>query len=316
MLAVIVTASGLALTGVVGRQPRPALSGSPSPVPTARAGLVRFNDNGLSFEYPAWKYFSAAGLSLGSFETPVGFLATFDLDLSKFCQTTGNATSCGYLPPLAPGNLLVEIVNAGGFDSPLWHDVTPSGQERVMVAGMPALYSEQHLATGVDALIWQIARPDAFDNYFIFTAQIKGPGEDDLRSQVQALVASVGFSPPVAGLSTDPAAAGQAAASGLAALRALKPEGPTYACFPDVPGTSQTATIRSFPDQPLFPKPLPVECSMTIEPTDLQQWKMTLEFSWTAAPDRRAGRWVITQWVTRNGELGAQEATGETQPYR
>jgi len=321
MLAVIVTLAGLAFAGSLGGQPQLGAQGSQQPIRTLEAGLSRFvcqgppgcpSGTGWSFDYPAtWRYFSAANLPPSSFSLTLGYLATIDLDVSSFCQQTNNGFSCNYQYPLTPGTLVVEIASGGFPNSPLWNGDTPAGQKRVMVAGMPALYAEQHLAADVDILSWQIARPDAFDNYYVLTAHIKGPGGGALRREVQALVASFRFDPPVVPLSSDPSAAARAAAGALAFLRALKPEGSSYACFPDVPGTSRGATIHAFPNiEPGLHKPLPVVCSMTIEPTDLQVWKMTLQFSWDAAADRQAGRYVITLLVTRTGELGASESGG------
>jgi hypothetical protein len=190
-------------------------------------------------------------------------------------------------------------------------NATPAGATRVKVGGMPAFYKTSALPYGARRLSWTIARPEAFDNYVSLQVDLLAPVGGQLESEVRAMVASVRFRPPVVPLVTDSASKAAAAASAVAALKALKPEGAAYACFPAVPGTSRSAVIRQVPFfGATLRKPLPVVCSMTIEPSDLQLWKMTLRISWDADSDRKSGSYIIVQWVTREGRLSATTGGG------
>ena len=75
-------------------------------------------------------------------------------------------------------------------------------------------------------------------------------------------------------------------------------------CFPTQPG-SRSATITVAPDGPKLSKPLPVVCSVAIEPNIMEGWTITLTVTWEAASDRKAGTWT---WTSRDGRtFGSDE---------
>jgi len=120
-----------------------------------------------------------------------------------------------------------------------------------------------------------------------------------MRAEVEALVASIRYDPPVAVL--DPSDGPRIAAIGLAKAKA---NDPSFDCFPSVPGPRQRRRSCNSPCTPACTKPLPVTCTTAIEPVAIGLWKMTLTESWTAASDRSAGSLTTTIWLAPDGTPG------------
>jgi len=228
------------LAACLARNTTPAGESSPTAIASpddgapSTAALSHFSQDEVRFDYPAgWKFNPVDMVT--SFYSVTGYLASTRIDTSKICTTNGNETSCnehGYTIP--PGNVVMEVANWGSpiIDPVAFFDHPDQGL-RVTVGGMAAVFSMQQLATDRVILTWKIARPTAFSNWIQLDAEILGPGLDSLRTQVEALIASVHFVPPPEPISTDPAVAQTVAAKALAAL---KQRGAAYACFPDAAG--------------------------------------------------------------------------------
>jgi hypothetical protein len=176
------------------------------------------------------------------------------------------------------------------------------GGQYVTVGGLPAIFVD-----GGNTLDWSLPMPEQEIGRYSIHVEIKGPGADLMRAQVMALVASIQFDPPVPVL--NPADGPRFAAAALAQVRA---QDPAFACFPDVPGTTATATVTQLPMLAKLNKPLPVACGMEIQPTSDGRWKITLVESWTAASDRSAGSMTVIQWLAADGTLAGQN--GESFP--
>ena len=146
-----------------------------------------------------------------------------------------------------------------------------------------------------------------FGNWVQLDADIRGPGEDILRAQVEALVASLRFTPEPSPISDDPAVAQAIARQALAELKS----DPAYTCFPDEAGASRTTTITSLPFGPPLDDPVPVTCSAAIAPTDVGFWKVDLLTSWDAAEGRTQGANHIVQWLDPDGTLSASGSSGD-----
>jgi hypothetical protein len=213
-----------------------------------------------------------------------------------------SGTQCGTDLHVDPGQVVVELSRQDGPPSSL-SPIDPAdprgiadGGKYVTVGGLPAIYSEG-TSDGTISLDWTLSVPTELISRYRIHAQIMGPGVERMRAQVEALVASIKYDPAVPVL--NPADGSRIAAIGLEKARA------DYACFPTVPGATATATITEFPMYSPMRKPLPVTCSMEIEPNLIGLWKMTLTWSWTAASDRFAGSLTETMWLSADGTPGA-----------
>jgi hypothetical protein len=137
------------------------------------------------------------------------------------------------------------------------------------------------------------------------TAAVRGPNTAALVAQVKAVVASIQYDPAVIPLPTDPAAL--AALTQRVLVAGLSEADMAYPgamnCFPRQPGSNAT-TISLAPDGGKLGKPLPVVCSATIEPNIMEGWTITLNVTWDAASDRKAGRWTWVLEVNAYGQGG------------
>jgi len=149
-------------------------------------------------------------------------------------------------------------------------------------------------------------------------AAVRGPNAVAIVAQVKAVVASIQYDPAVVPLPTDPTALATLSQSTLRA--ALDDNwGPMHPgwmdCFPRQPG-SKTTTIVLTPDDATLSKPLPVTCSVAIEPNAMEGWTITLTVTWDAASDRKAGRWSSVDYVSSGGYGGFGSAYGsDVFPY-
>jgi hypothetical protein len=295
------------------QQASAATSGQPA------GPLAHFDRDGLAFDYPAsWKA-SVSGLN-EHYGTILDFLGTGSGLATCAPITPGpsdqfiSGTECGTYITIGPGQVVVELSRGGGPGTfgpidPADPTGLAAGGRYVTVGGLPAISGGQNTSiTDADlTLDWTLSVPGELNSRYDLRAEIKNPGVDQMRAQVEALVASIRYSPPVPVL--NPADAPRIAAIGLAQARK---NDPTLACFPSVPNASATAVVTSLPGYPSLSKPLPVTCRTEIEPVSIGLWKLTLTQSWTAASDRSAGTLTTTVWLAPDGTPGT--TTGKPSP--
>jgi hypothetical protein len=287
-----------ALTGCAAPPPP-----SPSPIGPPPSGWVAFDEGGLAFEHPAaWRVVRHEESS--NFSHLVAELATVDVPAP--CVTSqvsgGTMVSCADRFHLDPDTLVVKVEANGrsGFDI---LDHRPAEATPLTVGGLPA-YVETFPpppALGADlAMRWTISMPGMVDNYFTITALVRGPKLDRLKADVEAMVARLRYDPPVVPLPTGSAAAEAAAAT---ALGALVQDSPAWACFPPRPG-SREMLATSLPMGPTLARPQLATCTMQIEATPLELWRLTLTMR-LPEPDPQAGRGeTFVAWVHPDGTRG------------
>jgi hypothetical protein len=274
---------------------------------------AHFDRDGLAFDYPAGWHVSVSGLNM-HYVTILDFVGTGSG--SGYCRgiTPGpsdtflSGTECGVNFGIQPGQVVVEISRSDG--PPRAGPIDPTdpsqldssvSQRFVTVGGLPAIFSDYAPGdvAGTMSATWQLSVPEQLISRYFVRAIMKGPGLEELQAQVAALVASIEYDPAAPVL--DPADGPALAARGLAQVRADDPA--AYSCFSE-PGATGTATITSFPGYSALQKPLPVTCSLAIEPNVIGLWKMSLTWSWTAAADRSAGELTEIIWLDSAGTLG------------
>jgi len=288
--------------------------GGPGATP---GGLAHFDRDGLAFDYPAsWKA-SVSGLNM-HYVTILDFVGTGSAMATCTALTPGpndkfiSGTECGAHLTVGAGQVVVQVSRQDGPPQPGSIDPSDpkgieSGEKYVTVGGLPAIFVDSGAT-----LDWTLSVPGQLNSRYRIHAEIKDPGAVQMRAQVEALVASLRYSPAVPVL--DPADGPRIAAIGLAKARASEP---AYACFPSVPGATATATVQQFAGYSPMHKPLPVTCRMDIAPSAVGLWKMTLTESWTAASDRSAGSLTTTIWLDPDGTPGmTQSGPGQAEmPY-
>jgi hypothetical protein len=303
------SASGQAASsGAAGTGDALSSAPSPSPSPTPAVSLARFDRDGLAFDYPAGWSAVPSGLNM-HYITILDFVGSGSATAACAQVTPGpsdtfiSSTRCSTDLTLGPGQVELELSRQDGPG--LFGPIDPSdpsrlepGSRYVTVGGLPAIAS-----TSTDgryhadlSYSWTLSIPAQPNSRYSLEAYLRGPGLDGLQAQVEALVASIAYDPPVAAL--DPANAGQALA---AALAELTTGDPTYGCFPARPDDSAKVTITRFPGYDPLRKPLEVTCSTSIAPHWLGLWKVTLTESWTPAADRSAGEMQTTFWLAPDG---------------
>jgi len=283
-------------------------TGSPAPFASAPAGtLAHFDRDGLAFDYPASWNTSVSGLNM-HYVTILDFLGTGSGLATCEAITPGpndkflSGSQCGANLTVGVGEVMVELSRQDGPPGPGPIDpgnpnaLDPRGKY-VTVGGLPAVFQDSGAT-----LDWTLSVPGQLISRYVIHAEIKDPGADTMRAQVEALVASIRYDPPVPVL--NPADGPRIAAIGLAQARS---NDPALACFPSVPGTTASATITQFPGYSALHKPLPVTCGTEIAPVAIGLWKMTLTESWTAATDRSAGSLTTTLWLAPDGTPGTRE---------
>ena len=287
--------------------PIPTSSATASSSPAPAGSLAHFDRDGLAFDYPAsWKT-SVSGLNM-HYITILDFLGTGSGLATCTAITPGpsdkfiSSEECGANLTVGAGQVMVELSSQDGpprggpIDPNDPSGLDPAGKY-VTVGGLPAIFEDSGAT-----LDWTLSVPGDIESRYLIHAEIKGPGEDEMRAEVEALVASIRYDPPVAVL--DPSDGPRIAAIGLAKAKA---NDPSFDCFPSVPGATATATILQFPMYSSLHKPLPVTCTTAIEPVAIGLWKMTLTESWTAASDRSAGSLTTTIWLAPDGTPGETE---------
>ena len=290
----------VALAACAGSSSTASVAGTPTP-----AGLAPFHENGLVFEYPAeWRVFHYSEVS--SFSNLIAYLAT--VDVPDPCTTSANETTCSNRYRLDPNTLVVTVRSNGNPTFDMLQG-RPPGAQAMMIGGLPAWVEPESapvLGVGADVgIVWTLSMPGSVDNFYTITADIRGPDIDRLRGEVDALVASIRYDPPVVPLSTDGGAAALAASKALATLAK---DDPVWACFPPVGGTRQLL-ITALVMGPDLASPQLATCSTTIEATPLQLWRMTLTLR-LPRPDPEGGSGqTIVVWVDAAGTPGETTAS-------
>jgi hypothetical protein len=276
-----------------------------------QVGLVQRQVEDVVVWHPReWAWFGIEDAPMKGF-TVLGYLATIPIDTESMCTRTANSVECNFARyQLAPGTLAIRIISGGRLGGgPVWDDKVPAGMQRVVIGGMPGLFDEQP-GDGTRVLHWSIARPNAMWNTYELFAELRPPNEAQMRAQIEAMLASLEFVPEVQVLPAEPEAARDAARLGMAALRADPTDGPAYACMPGEPGARQGITNR-LPMTTFGGAALPVKCTLRIEATRWQMWRMTLTWAWTEANNRAAGEYEVIHWLHGDGSLGAVQAGGD-----
>jgi hypothetical protein len=271
--------------------------------------LAHFDRDGLAFDYPASWNTSVSGLNM-HYVTTLDFLGTGSGLATCNTITPGpsdnfiSGTECGNSLTVDPGQVVVELLRSDGPPRPGPIDPNDSnalsiGQKYVTVGGLPAIFEESGSPATLD---WTLSVPEQLISRYLIHVEMKGPGLDQMRAQVEALVASITYNPPVPVL--NPADGPRVAAIGLTKETA---NDPSFACFPKVPGATAAATVTQFPMYSAMSRPLPVTCTTEIRPVSIGLWKMTLTESWTAASDRSAGSLTTTLWLDHEGTPGEED---------
>jgi hypothetical protein len=173
------------------------------------------------------------------------------------------------------------------------------------LAMSPSPVAAPEIAAGADTvLVWQLPGNPTGGSQPIpvrIVAAVRGPDVAAIVSQVKAVVGSIKDDPAVVPLPTDPAA--RTTQSLEAVTRALGypfADSRTLDCFPRVPGSRDT-TVTFTPSERTLSKPLPVTCSVAVEPNPMEGWTVTLTVTWQGASDRRAGLWTANIYIDQQG---------------
>jgi hypothetical protein len=287
--------------------PVSASADTASPPPPAWA-LAHFDRDGLAFDYPAAWSTSAPEVDM-HYVTILAFLGTGSGRAECASASAGQgdqivgSTMCRYDLTGDPGQVMDQLwLEDGPFEHGPIDPSDPSGVTQggnyTEVGGLPAIYSEdsQRGADSTATLYWTLSVPSSVMERYLIKVEIEGPGLEQMRAQVQALVASIRYSPPAPVLITSNGP--RMVSMGLDQATA---KDPALACFPRLAGTTATATITVAPGQTQLGKPLPVTCRTDIEPFAMWLWRLTLTESWTAASDRSAGSLTTTVWLSADG---------------
>ncbi len=198
--------------------------------------LARFDEGGLVFWYPAsWREFHYQVPSTMS--TLIAYLAT--VDVPEPCTRSANEIACSERYHLVPGSLVVTVQENGWPDFDML-DHRPADATALTVGGLPAYVetttSDASHVGAERTVTWTLSRPGSVDNYYTIQVQLAGPDVAVVRAQLDALIASVRYDPPVVPLPSG--AAAQAAAVALA-LGTLSKDSATWRCFPTQAGSRQ-----------------------------------------------------------------------------
>jgi len=278
---------------------------------------ARFQEAGLVFDYPAsWHVYHYDMFS--SFSTLVAYLATVPVrdPCTRTVTSESTSISCNASSYALEPDTLVVRLESWGFPGFNILDADPGGGARTTVGGLPAIRAveDRAFAGTIRTITWTLARPGSVDNSYKITAELRGPDLDRLEAQVDAMVASLRYDPPVVPLPAGPA--GEAAMREAVArtLASLTTEYAGYGVFPTEPGTSRPCTVTQEPQGPELLRALDATCSTQVETTPLQLWKMTLTISWPATDAHAAGAQVRTIWLAPDGSVVGGSASGDPLP--
>lgn len=220
-----------------------------------------------------------------------------------------------------PIGLGVTMTTVGGLPA-LFSQSAGSAVPEPAISSFAAVASPETAAGAETILVWELpGNPTGkAGTYQVIPvriiAAVRGPNAVAIVAQVKAVVASIQYDPVVIPLPTDPAALAALTQHVLVAglSQAMAYPG-AMNCFPRQPGSNAT-TISLTPDGGKLGKPLPVVCSATIEPNIMEGWTITLNVTWDAASDRKAGRWTWVLEVNAYGQGGGGLTIGSDEfPY-
>jgi hypothetical protein len=281
----------------------------------AEVGTAPWQREDLAFVHPAnWTWLPFKNEVKVKDATVLGYLATAPIDLHAICSGSKKHPKCdvhGY--ELQPGTLVVTITTGHDLSADVWQDEPAADATALTAGGMPALLREGSDADNDTLLSWSISRPDASGGWYQLDAELRGPGEAEMRQQLDALVTSVAFEPEVEPLPTDKRSLTDMAFEAMQRVKAGKRDGAAFGCFLDRPGV-RPGVVESLPGARRLSGKLPVGCSFRAEATRWNAWRLSLRYSWAALGDRSAGSWLVTQWVTADGKLGARSTGGDRAP--
>jgi hypothetical protein len=270
-----------------------AVIGTSSTPGGAGPATVAFHERGLTLDRPAgWSEFHYQVVS--SFTDVIAYLG--NTDVHDPCARSANELSCGWGFSLPPGGI-VAVVEQDSF--PMFDILDPAQAQRGAlgeVAGLPARRALTGPDPGAQAdavLTWTVSEPGWVDNYFTITAYARNPGALDLLAGVDAMVKNLRYDRPVVSLPKDPAAIRAAVG---AAIDNLARGSVGWDCVPRGQGVAH-ATITAIPNGPTLPAPVAATCTVTVEPTAHQLWKVTVTVVADGAVATNAGDASLTLWV-------------------
>jgi hypothetical protein len=277
----------------------------------------RFRGGGLSFEVPAgWKVRDASIPFSGG--SVIAIVGTLPVDAS--CGTEHVDINCYHQQRLEPGTISVVVGSAAYRGSTIFAAAEEAGG-LITIAGSPGFMRIRPAPPGNYYLAdeyreWSIARPGSVSSVYTIEANLRGPGLERMRADLDSLVASIQLDEHVLALPSGAAAGGAAAAVVTSALdeldRSSREYGSDfYACFPREPGGISPAVLDSGPGGPL-PGPLEVTCATAVRAAAGTFWELTLTVEWQAGDGHAPGSWAERHWLTADGQTaGSQQLTPE-----
>jgi len=121
-----------------------------------------------------------------------------------------------------------------------------------------------------------------------------------MRAELTALVSSLRYDPPAKPL---PSGAAAMAAVEAEALAALVKQSPVFECF-SLTGP-KTMLIDAMPYGPPLAHPQVATCTVTIEASPLQMWRMALSIRLPKSDPYVGTGETTVQWINPDGSLGA-----------
>jgi hypothetical protein len=307
---VAVAVAALVIAALAGFNPleSPADGDRPTPDGNAAGGpTATLHEGNIVLDYPAsWDVFHYEVVS--SFTSIVAYLGS--VEVRDPCVRTPNSVSCGAAYDLDPGTVVVTIT-AASFPGRTALDNPAPGARHMEVGGLPGLREQALPFPGVGAdqsIEWRFARPDSIHNWYVVRADVRGPGTDAMLGQVQAMIDTLRWDPPLEPLDVGPLGRASAIASVGRYLDRVADDDATWSCFPRGPG-ARVAEIRREPSGPALSQPLTVRCSLAIEPSEFERWKVTLRIEWGLAGGQPSGHWQSVLY----GRAEADDWSGTTE---
>jgi hypothetical protein len=302
--------------------PSPAAREAPSQSPTvspvsveptlqSEGPLAHFSAEGIEFDYPGdWQVRPQDAML--RFGQVIAFVGTASSTYA--CAHELGPGGCTANWHLEPGSVSVELTtNRTPWGGPIREHDLPTGSTAVTIGGLPAFMSTHWEVPDADlTLSWTLSVPrDPLGTYGI-TAAARAPVTEALRQQLDALISSVRFEPPIVELPMGDTRDGAVAR----ALETLSATDDSFECFPRMVGASAEATIRAIPFYSGLRRDLPVICSTNVEETPIGLWRVLLTVAWKADHDRSAGSITTIEWVDDSGGLhGGESGPHDSPPY-
>jgi hypothetical protein len=287
------------------------LGPAPSPTATPVEQLLQLDLERLEVDYPAsWEYHEYR--ESFSFVSILGYLTTGRFDPDAICTRTTNSITCNFSGhPVEPGGVVVRFEHWGTPD----RFSAESGETQATVGGMPAYVSEANVGDTL-TLKWRVRMPGTPNNWYVIEGQLREPGTDESRRQVEAMMASLQFDPAPTILPTSDAefdrGAREAAEQALNTLRTYV-DTAGYTCFASEPDVARIAKVEVVPQNQRPSQPLEVTCTTFVQ-VDSDMWRVLFVMEWTATDDHGAGRQETEVWVSGSGEAGMTIWSGDDPP--